>query len=91
MTAINQIDESNFSDDYTQLVELMKVRSRVCVVDYSYRDDGDPPTRDIAKTIFSGTDRPIYQVSARGMGYLWAENEKDFIDQCQKYNLKFLP
>lgn len=86
---IKDINESSFSDDYEWLVELMQKQSVVCVVDFNFPDSSDhPPSRDIAKTSY---DAGSLQVGARGIGYLWAETKEEFIEQCKRRNLKFLP
>ncbi len=86
---VNKVDESGFSDNYQQLVELMKQRAIVCLVDYKCHPDGNEASRDIAKTTYSPS--PSFEVTARGIGYIWANSEAEFINQCQRCNLKFLP
>jgi hypothetical protein len=38
-----------------------------------------------------GVSRRIFdEISARGIGYFWAENKEDFIRGCMMYNVDFL-
>lgn len=82
---IKDVIETGFSTRYSHLVDLMQKESVICFVDY-----GDRPCRDIAKTAYDSTGK-IFEIRARGIGYLWAESPQEFIEQCRKYNVSFLP
>ncbi|MBW4580722.1 MAG: hypothetical protein KME42_14245 [Tildeniella nuda ZEHNDER 1965/U140] len=88
MTTIRAVDESNFSNDYAYFVEQMQVRSLICLIDFNQLRDGSLIARDVAHTLYAPNN---YQVSARGIGYIWAETEAEFIDCCERYNVKFVP
>jgi len=87
MTRINKITGYKTSKDYKRLVELMKVQSVICIVNY-----GDS-SRDIAHTLYEkyeDEDGEDYQISARGIEYCFANSEEKFIKQCVNDNVEFL-
>lgn len=73
------------SRDYAQLVRLARQASILCIVDFQGQ-------RDVARTNFMRRrrDEEIWSVSARGMGYITAFNEADFIALCEHNNLEFI-
>lgn len=68
------------SKDYKHLFTLAHATSIVCMVDYE-------SCRDIAATLFHGK---TYQIGARGIGYICAFSEKEFLIQCEEYNVEFI-
>lgn len=83
MSTIYQMTGYALSQDYERLADAMQVESVICILDYE-RD-----LRDVAHTIWSPSknEEGIYQISARGTGYIYAFNRADFIAQCQKYHV----
>jgi hypothetical protein len=80
MTVVRAITNYNTSRDYELLFELMQKSSIVCIVDYNF-------ARDVAQTLCKCGD---YQICARGIGYLWAENKEEFLKYCEMYNVEFV-
>ena len=91
MPYINQIDETGWSRDYARLIDLASKVSVACCVAYRHEDYS---SRDVAKSNFikNPDDGSIYsyQVDARGIGYIWAETEEEFIKACEGSELSFL-
>lgn len=77
------------SRDYEKLFELMQKSSIICIVDYLGLDSSRDAhiSRDVAQTLCRKED---YQISARGIGYIWAETKEDFVNQCARYNVEFI-
>lgn len=76
------------SKDYERLAELAKTRSVLCVVDY--RMDTFT-TRDVARTQYmSKPGQEYWSVSARGMGYINAFSQEEFVALCRCLNLEFI-
>ena len=72
------------NDNYLELVELMRSSSIICVVDYDH-------CRDVAHTIYRNTSAgEEFEVSVRGLGYITAFSEDDFITGCKSLNLRYL-
>ena len=73
------------SKDYERLVELMKEgQTIVCFADYNVNER---VYRDVARArLYTNT----FQISARGIGYVWAFDGKDFIQQCNELNITFI-
>lgn len=75
------------SRDYDLLAFLMQRQSLLCIVDYG-KDGG---IRDVGKTLWSA-DRSggVWQLSARGIGYIYAFSREEFIAECAKANVEFI-
>lgn len=77
------------STDYEELARLMQKQAVVCLVDY--RDDSE--IRDVAHTIFGPVSRSgkgIWQISARGYGYIYAFSQEEFIHNCRLQHVEFI-
>lgn len=76
------------SKAYARLAELAKTRSVLCVVDY--RMDTFT-SRDVARTQYMAKPGQEYwSVSARGMGYINAFSQAEFVSLCNHLNLEFI-
>jgi len=86
MTTIYKISEYETSKNYEKLADLMRENSVICIV-CQYGD-----YRDVAHTTFSRNSfgGETFQVSARGIGYILAGNQDDFIKHCEIYKLEFI-
>ena len=84
---IRDVTEYETSRDYGYLFDLMQRSSVICIIDCHFRH-GDPPRRDIAKTLCREGD---YQISGRGNGYLIADSKEDFLRQCAIWDVEFIP
>ncbi|MGF6609374.1 hypothetical protein OKW45_004296 [Paraburkholderia sp. WSM4175] len=83
-TNVHQIANYGVSRDYARLAELAKAHSIICIVTH----DG---FRDVAKTLYSSfKDGEMWQISARGTGYVWADNVEDFVRKCEIVALEFI-
>ena len=82
MPTVDKIEGYPLSRDYERLAELVTKSSIACIVDF------DHDCRDIAHTIYSSSSG-TWQVSARGIGYIWAASKEDFIQQCERLNLEY--
>ena len=72
------------SRDYAHLANLARQASILCIVDYQGQ-------RDVARTNFMRRgDQELWTVSARGMGYITAFNQSDFIALCGHANVEFI-
>ena len=71
----------NVSRDYEALYDMAHSKSVVCFVDYS-------ECRDIAATLVRRED---IEISARGIGYVWATSKAEFVMQCRRLNVEFIP
>jgi hypothetical protein len=85
MSIICQLEHYGGSRDYARLAELARSHSIICIVT---RDD----LSDVAHTIYSSYSSTghMWQVSARGMGYVWTDTVEDFVRQCERVNLRFI-
>jgi hypothetical protein len=72
--------------DYERLADIMQTQSVVCIVDYM------KDCRDVAHTIWSPSEdgRGIWQLSARGIGYVYAWGREDFICKCRHLNVDII-
>lgn len=78
------------SRDYALLWRMAKDSRVVCFVDYRSREPSRLPTlRDVAHTLNPHDD--VMQISVRGVCYVWAEGQDDFVAQCRKYDVAFIP
>ena len=84
MNVIRNVGGYETSRDYKALFDLMTKSSVVCVVDYGSSGD----CRDVAHTLYHDG---VYQVSARGISYVYAETIDGFISQCERNNVEFIP
>ena len=71
------------SQDYELLWDLAQDYQVICLVDYR-RDSG---RQDVAK---AWVQNGIWQIGARGIGYIWAESKEDFVNQCRARNVSWL-
>jgi hypothetical protein len=72
------------SRDYELLADLAAKASILCIVDFE-------GLRDVARTNYMRRgDQELWQVSARGMGYITAFNRADFIALCGHRNVEFM-
>lgn len=71
----------NTSKDYALLFEEARRQSIICLC----RHVGD--CIDVAHTIWGNN---IMSVSARGTGYVTAENVDEFLKQCEECNLEWI-
>jgi hypothetical protein len=80
MPVITSITNYKTSRDYELLFELMQKSSIICIVDFQ-------GSRDVAQTLCGDGD---YQISARGIGYLWADTREEFLEFCKMINVEFV-
>ena len=80
---VRNVDVYRTSKDYKKLYQRMQKTSLVCIVDY----DTHGGSRDVARTIWYND---MASVSARGVCYVSAIDEKQFVEQCEKTNLKWI-
>lgn len=83
---IHKISGYATSKDYELLFELMQKVSVICIIDYR-SSDHTSPSRDISQTL-CGDDQ--YQIEARGIGYLWADNKEEFLKYAEMQNVEFI-
>jgi len=69
------------SRDYAALYEMAQSQSVVCFVDYH-------ECRDVACTLVRRGD---IEIGARGIGYVWATSKGEFVLQCRRLNVEFIP
>jgi hypothetical protein len=74
------------SRDYERLADLMQRQSVICIVDYG------KDCRDVAHTLWSPSrdGNGVWQLSARGIGYVYAFSRAEFINQCVRANVDVL-
>lgn len=73
------------SRDYELLADLAAKASVLCIVDY------ENEVRDVARTNYMRRgDQELWQLSARGFGYITAFNRADFIALCMHRNVEFI-
>jgi hypothetical protein len=78
------------SKDYRHLVELARKASIICIVDYDVRDVGT--FRDVGRTQYSlHHEEEVFQVGARGIGYIHAFGAAEFVALCEHRNVEFIP
>jgi hypothetical protein len=81
---VHQIGDYAGSREYARLAELAKRYSVICIVK-------NGSTRDVAKTLYSShAAGEMWQVSARGTGYVWTDSKDDFVRQCEQVDLEFI-
>lgn len=68
------------SRDYHTLYDVAHLQSVVCFVDYH-------ECRDVAATLLLGD---VIEISARGIGYVYATSKSEFSAQCEKLNVEFI-
>ncbi|MGF6440738.1 hypothetical protein [Paraburkholderia youngii] len=79
-----------FSRDYKRLAALAREASVVCFVDYYFRGV-EGVMRDVARTSYRRIDGlDLFEVCARGTGYVSAHTEDDFVKRCEAANLEFI-
>ena len=84
---ISESHQYKTSRDYKQLIELAKATPVVCILDYS------EACKDVACTKVQRSyhdDKIIFEICARGISYIYAWEELDFIEQCRKSNVEFI-
>ena len=86
MDTIFEIKGYESSRDYERLADIMQTQSVVCIVDYM------KDCRDVAHTLWSPSEdgRGIWQLSARGIGYIYAWGRDDFICKCKHLNVDII-
>ena len=86
MDTIFKIEGYETSRDYERLADLMQTQSVVCIVDYGN------DCRDVAHTLWSPSNdgKGIWQLSGRGIGYIYGWNREDFIQQCGRANVEII-
>jgi hypothetical protein len=88
-TNANTIPAYRTSTDYKRLAELARCSSVVCFVDY--RIAKGEPIRDIARTQYSHhRDQEVFVIAARGIGYIHAFGEDEFLKFCSHSNVEFI-
>lgn len=79
----------NGSRDYALLATLARSASIICIVDYHFRDLKES-WRDVCCTNYSSRrGSELWQLSARGISYLTAFDEAEFIRRCESLNVEF--
>jgi len=90
MQTIRDITGYATSKDYCALAALARQQSIVCEVDYRV-DQQDVTTRDVARTLYRECNgEELFEIGARGTGYVHAAGEEEFIRQCERMNVSFL-
>lgn len=91
MSLISTMSGYARSTDYRQLAQLARQQSIVCEV--TYPSPGQPGTlRDVARTLFRTLDgEEVFEIGARGTGYLYAIGEDDFVRHCAASGVVFFP
>lgn len=89
---INGYDTSN---NYKALFELMHIQSILCYVDYNcypqHQSMGDnEPMWDICEAQLKTNERPFYELTSRGHCYFQATSMDEFIEKCNKYQVRFI-
>lgn len=88
MKIVHEVAGYETSRDYEKLADLMQSQSVICMVD-CYNGD----FRDICQTIFSPADigiKETWQISARGISYVYQWDRAGFIRQCERSNVEFI-
>jgi hypothetical protein len=84
----------DFSEDYEMLFELLHNQIIVCFVDYNAfekENEEKEPLYDVCITQRYKPQEGSINIGARGIGYIAAINKEEFIQQCKKRKLKFIP
>lgn len=90
MKVVHDITGYAASKDYRALAELARQQSVVCEVDYRI-DPKDDATRDVARTLYrEHNGEELFEIGARGTGYIQALGEAEFVRQCERINVSFL-
>lgn len=90
MSHPSEIAPYQTSKDYALLAKLAKEQSIICVVDYVYPDSA-LPLRDVAQTGYQKyKHNEHFQIGVRGVGYVNAFCEKEFITLCEMKNVEFI-
>lgn len=86
MDTIFTISGYKTSRDYERLADEMQRQSVICIVDCG------KDCRDVAHTLWSPSKdgNGVWQLSARGVGYVHAFSRSDFIGQCVRNNVDVL-
>jgi len=82
MPTVHKIEGYPLSRDYDRLAELVTKSSIACIVDF------DQDCREIARANYSSSSG-TWQVSANGIGYIWASIREDFVQQCERLHLEY--
>lgn len=90
-TLIQDLATYQTSHDYQWLVNESRKQSIICIVDYKLTsNEVEYKFRDLGKTIyFEKNGNESWQISCRGMSYLTAFNEQDFIKLCIHNHVEF--
>ncbi|WP_043616361.1 hypothetical protein [Chromobacterium violaceum] len=87
----NQVAGYSCSQDYRLLAELMRKSSIICLVDYRGRLGGRVLARDVARTFYSlHRGAEVFQVSGRGISFVYDFSEDEFIKNCEALNVGFI-
>lgn len=83
------------SNNYKALFELMHIQSVLCYLDYNcypqHQSMGDnEPMWDICEAQLKTDNHPFYQLTSRGYCYLHAKSMNEFIEKCNKYQVRFI-
>jgi len=86
MDAIFELNGYEKNREYEKLADMMLTQSVVCILDYG------KDCRDVAHTLWNPTQdgRGIWQLSARGVTYIYAWDRNDFIGQCARQNVDII-
>lgn len=86
MDTVFKISGYETTRDYERLADVMQRQSVICLVDYG------KDCRDVAHTLWSpsGDGAGVWQLSARGIGYVYGFSRADFIAQCARANVDAL-
>ena len=94
MSTIHEVSGYETSRDYEWLADQMPKRSVVCIVNYRGFDRDAEPLRDIAKTIWNPSSHKgedgIWQLSARGICYIYESTRAEFIKACKGGDVEIL-
>jgi hypothetical protein len=85
MKTVFAIIDYKTSRDYDRLADLMQTQSAICIIDYN-------SCRDVAHTIWieCRAGDGIWEISSRGISYIYAVNKDDFIQQCCAQNVEVI-
>jgi hypothetical protein len=86
MDPIYQISGYETGKEYEWLADAMQSQSVICITDYGKY------CRDVAHTLWtpSSDGDGIWQLSGRGITYIYATSREEFIRQCEQYNVEVL-
>ena len=74
------------SRDYHRLWAELQIESVVCFADY-HTPVEFTSTRDVCRTMWTGKTA---HVGCRGVCYVWAKNEEDFVRACEAASIEAL-